>query len=74
MGKDAKLPKGETVWVDYKNADGVTVFILTSKDARDCFYLYELIDDKYVKLGKAKEPPELEAKFNVRERIGIKHG
>ena len=67
--KEPKLPKGEIVWVDYKDYLGRTLFILTSKEARDMYFLYELKDGVYVKLGKAKEPPELENKFNVRERM-----
>ena len=69
MTKEPKLPRGETVWVDYRNENGKTMFILTSKEARDCYFLYELKGDSYIKLGKAKEPPELERKFKVRERI-----
>ena len=69
MGKEPKLPKGEIVWIEYKNAAGKTIFILTSKEARDVYYLYELVGDAYVKLGKAKEPPELEEKYKVREKM-----
>ena len=69
--REPKLPKGEIVWVEYKNASGKTLFILTSKEARDVYYLYELRGDSYVKLGKAKEPPELEKKFRVRELMGV---
>ena len=69
MGKEPKCPRGETVWVDYCNGKGETMFILTSKEARDMYFLYELVDGAYKKLGKAKEPPELEKKFRVREKI-----
>ena len=67
---DFKIPKGETVWVNYRNSKGDTVCILTSKEARDFYFLYEVLPDgKLNKLGKAKTPPELEAKFNVYKRM-----
>lgn len=63
-------PKGETVWVNYANRNGDVVYILTSKTQRDYYYLYEVLDDgKLKKLGKAKEPPELEDRFNIREKM-----
>ena len=67
--KTLKYPHGETVWVDYRDKDGKTLFILTSKESRDAYYLYELVGGSFKKLGKAKEPPELEKKFMVRERM-----
>lgn len=59
----------ETVWARYVNGKGETISILTSKDARDWYYLYDLVDGKFVKRGKAKEPPELVEKFNVYKRM-----
>lgn len=70
--QDVKIqyPKGETVWVIYANRDGAPVCILTSKESRDYYFLYEVLNDgKLKKLGKAKEPPELENKFNVKEKM-----
>lgn len=65
-----QYPRGETVWVNYANKKGEIVCILTSKSTRDYYYLYEVLEDgKLNKLGKAKEPPELENKFNVKERM-----
>lgn len=69
MGKEPKLPKGETVWVEYQNRNHDTLFILTSKETRDMYFLYELVNGVFKKLGKAKEPPELEQKFKVYERV-----
>lgn len=59
-----KYPKGETVWVSYRTSKGETTHILTSKPARDFYFLYEVLPDgKLNKLGKAKTPTELERKF-----------
>ena len=42
---------------------------MTSKEARDYYFLYELVDGKLKKLGKARSPKELEEKFDVEKRI-----
>lgn len=66
-----KYPKGERVWVSYYNADHKLIYVLTSKEpARDCYFLYELVNGAFKKLGKAASPTELEEKFNVDERLG----
>lgn len=65
-----QYPRGEIVWVNYANQKGEIMFILTSKENRDYYYLYEILQDgKTKKLGRAKEPPELERKYNVKEII-----
>lgn len=59
-------PNGETVWVRYVDHKQNTMFILTSKESsRDFYFLYELIDGVFKKLGKARSPIELEEKFHV---------
>ena len=45
------------------------LFIVTSKPTRDFYFLYELVDGVFKKLGKAKSPLELEEKFNIHERM-----
>ena len=68
-----KYPKNEIVWVSYHDKSGAMRFFMTSKQLRDVYFLYEVNDDlTYVKLGKSKSPPDLEIKYSVRERIGIK--
>ena len=62
-------PKGERVWTSYYNLSNELLFIITSKPARDFFFLYELVDGVFKKLGKSKSPLELEERFNVRERM-----
>lgn len=68
--KDVTPPKGEIAWVGYYHTDGEPVCILTSKPARDYYFLYEVLPDgKLNKLGTAKTPPELEKKFGIYERM-----
>lgn len=58
-----KYPKGEIVWVSYRNSDGELAFIITSKPIRDLYFLYEVVDKEFKKVGKSKNPVELEKKF-----------
>lgn len=66
-----KYPKGETVWVSYYNSNKELLFIMTSKPIRDFYFLYEVVDGEFKKLGKAKNPTELEEKFKVRDKIYV---
>jgi len=70
MGVSIRPPKGEIAWTGYYNRAGEPVCIITSKPARDFYFLYEVKPDgSLAKLGRAKEPPELERKFHVYERM-----
>lgn len=62
-------PRNEFVWVQYYNNVGELEYIITSKQLRDCYYLYEYEDGSFIKLGKAQSPVDLETKFKVVERI-----
>ena len=53
---------------DY-NAEHELCFILTSKESREFYFLYELVDGEFKKLGKARTPKELEDKFEVSKRM-----
>lgn len=65
-----KYPKGERVWVSYYDTSHELRFILTSKESsREYFFLYELVDDAFKKLGRARFPKELEAKFDVDKKL-----
>ena len=64
-----KYPKGEIVWTGYYNKKDQLLFILTSKPQRDYYYLYEVTDDGFKKLGRSKNPKELEEKFKVHETM-----
>lgn len=66
---EPKYPKGERVWVGYYNSNHELRFILTSKDSRDFYFLYELVENGFCKLGKARSPTELEEKFRVYQRM-----
>ena len=58
-------PKDEIRWVGYHDIEGELRYLMTSKSTRDVYFLYELQDGKFVKLGKAKSPKDLEEKFGV---------
>lgn len=65
-----KVPKGEEEWVRYNNTKGEVVCLLTSKPARDFYFLYEVRPDGgLTKLGKARTPTALEEKFDVVSRM-----
>ena len=66
---DLAYPKGERVWVGYYTTDHNLLFIMTSKESRDFYYLYELVNGSFKKL--AKSPQELEEKFEVDKRLGV---
>lgn len=44
---------------------------MTSKPIRDFYFLYEVVDGEFKKLGKAKNPTELEEKFKVRDKMSV---
>lgn len=69
--KRFKYPKNETVWVSYYNESRELKFIITSKTTRDAYFLYELVNDEFKKLGKSKNPPELVEKYDVYKKVGI---
>jgi len=70
---ELKYPKDERVWMRYYNKNHELLFILTSKNIPGGFYfLYELISGEFKKLGKARSPKELEEKYSVLEKIGVK--
>ena len=65
--------KGEIKWVGYYDANGECRFIITSKPARDYYYLYKVEDDAYKKIGRAKSPDTLVENYNVIDVIrGVK--
>lgn len=68
---DIKYPRGECVWVSYYNSDKELLFIMTSKPACDFYFLYEAVNGEFKKLGKAKNPMELEEKFKIRDKMFV---
>lgn len=59
-----QYPKDEKVWVSYFDDNHTLHFIITSKAARDYYFLYELKDGKFVKCGKNKNPLAFEGKIS----------
>ena len=66
------ISKNEIEYVEYKRASGEIVGVITSNQSRNIFYFYEFDGQEYRKLGKGNSPPELERKFKLEERMGIK--
>lgn len=56
------IPKSETIWLK-RIAQNGDIYYITSKEIRDCYYLYKMENNKAVKIGKATTPPELEKKY-----------
>lgn len=61
--------RGETVWTGYYNRKRELLFVVTSKPARDYYYLYGVENGELKKLGRAKTPTELETKYHVNEIV-----
>ncbi len=66
-----QTPKGEIAWVGYYSIDHELKYIVTSKPARDFYFLYEVIDDAFVKIAKDKSPAVLEEKYIDPVKLGI---
>lgn len=64
-----KYPKGECGCVRYVNISGQLMFVLTTKNNTDLYFLYEVTENGLVKLGKGKNPSELEEKFDIRNKL-----
>lgn len=62
-------PRGERLFTGYYNRQGILLFVITAKETRDYYYLYEVKDDVYTKLGRSRNPLDLVEKFKVMERI-----
>ena len=64
-----RYPRGEIVWIGYYNKDHKLLFVITSKPARDYYFLYGVENGELKKLGRAKTPIELEAKYKVMDAV-----
>lgn len=68
--EEPKTPKGEHAWVGFYTSGGALQFIITSKkENRDMYFLYEVKEEQFIKLGKSKDVSELTRKYNVYEKI-----
>lgn len=68
-GSINKIPSSEIEWVEYLSREHKPLFLLTSKEQRDFYFLYEILDDGYKRIGKATSPIALEEKYKVIERM-----
>ena len=67
---ELKYQKGERVWVGLYDKSHELKFIITGKEiSREFYFLYELVDGEFRKLGKSRSPKELEEKFEVDKKI-----
>lgn len=66
------ISKNEIEWTKYKKLSGEVVGVITSNQSCDVFYFYEFDGNDFKKLGKGNSPPELERKFRIEERMGVK--
>ncbi len=64
-----KYPKNEICWFHYFTSKHILMFLMTSNNSREWYYLYEFKDGKFVKLGRGKSPTELENKFEVEKQL-----
>ena len=64
-------PNNEHVETSYYNKNHELRFVLTSKPMRSSWVLYEYdaASDSLIKQGEGTNPPEIEEKFNVIERL-----
>lgn len=57
------IPKNEKVWVTTKTDNGDVYYTTAKQNDRSWYFLYKVIDGKAVRLGKNRNPKELEEKF-----------
>lgn len=55
-----KPPKGQILWVTYKDAKGKEKWVITSDIARTKYYLYNLEGSKPEKVKTGKTPKDFE--------------
>lgn len=57
------IPKSETIWVQTRAADGTIYYTTAKTNNREFYFLYKMVDGKAVKLGKARNPKDLDQKY-----------
>ena len=55
------ISKNEILWVTHKK--GNKTYYITSDKHRDNYYIYVLKDGQEIKLGKSKNPVDLEKRY-----------
>ena len=66
------ISKGEHAFTSLCNNEGLEVGLITTNQLQTTFYLYEVVDGHYRKLGKADNPLELEKRYKMYDRMGVK--
>lgn len=56
------IPRSETIWLKRTTAKG-DVYCITSKETRDCYFLYKLENNTAIKIAKGSSPQSLEEKY-----------
>lgn len=56
------IPNNEIVWLHRIEKNGDQYYI-TSKERRDFYYIYKIEGNKAIKLGKSKNPADLEETY-----------
>lgn len=58
-----KIPKTETKWESIYGTGGDLLYVVTSKQDRSVYFLYQNEDGDFKKLGKASDPLSLKKKY-----------
>ena len=66
------ISKNERVIVEYGNGKGQVVGVMTINQSGSLYFFYEFDGKDYKKLGKGQNPLELESKYNIKKRMGVK--
>lgn len=65
------IPKTERVMTTLcKN--GIEIGVITVNQMGTTYYLYEITNGDYRKLGKSDSPLELERRYKMHDRMGVK--
>lgn len=66
------ISRGEHAMTSLCSKNGAEIGLITANQSETMFYLYEVVDGHYRKLGKSDSPLELEKRYRMYERMGVK--
>lgn len=66
------ISKNEHEMVGLYDRFGIEIGLITANQQETMFFYYEPYEGGYRKLGKGTNPLELEQRYRVRERMGVK--
>lgn len=66
------ISKNEHIMTSFFRKDEL-VAVITANQLETVFFLYEYNDGEYRKLGKSESPLELERKYRIPERMGLRN-